>query len=82
LLPQAIVCYDAGMSDQSRDYLTALEAAAELGIPLRTLTYRLRQGLMRGEAVSPRLWLIPHAEVERWRGRGKLRPGRKPKTAQ
>jgi excisionase family DNA binding protein len=65
------------MTELQRDYLTAGQAAAALGLPLRTVRYRLQQGLMRGVLVSPRLWLVPRAEVERWRGHGKLQPGPK-----
>jgi excisionase family DNA binding protein len=61
-----------------RDYITISEAAAELGIPPRTLAYRLERGLMRGERVNARLWLVPRSEVEQWRGVGRLRPGRRP----
>ena len=70
------------MAEQERDYLTASEAAAALGLPLRTVQYRLRRGLMRGVAVNPRLWLVPRAEVERWQRQGKLRPGPKPRSAE
>jgi excisionase family DNA binding protein len=66
------------MSKVERDYLTVSETARALGLPLRTVRYRLQHGIMRGIAVSPRLWLVPRAEVEHWQGRGKLRPGRKP----
>ena len=68
------------MAEQDRDYLTASEVAAALDLPLRTVQYRLRRGLMRGVAVNRRLWLVPRAEVERWRGEGKLRPGPKPRS--
>ena len=70
------------MSEHERDYLTASEAASMLGLPLRTVRYRLQRGIMRGVAVNPRLWLVPRAEVERWRGEGKLRPGPKPRSAE
>jgi excisionase family DNA binding protein len=59
-----------------RDYLTIKEAAAILGVPGRTIAYRLQKGFMRGEHVNPRLWLIPRAEIERWKGRGALPRGR------
>ena len=70
------------MAEQERDYLTASEAAAALELPLRTVQYRLRRGIMQGVPVNARLWLVPRAEVERWRGQGKLRPGRKPRSAE
>jgi excisionase family DNA binding protein len=50
-----------------RDFLTVAEAAAILGVPGRTIAYRLQQGFMQGEQVNPRLWLIPREEVERWK---------------
>jgi len=62
-----------------RDYMTVSEVAAALGAPARTIAYRLKRGLMRGERVTSRLWLVPRDEVERWQGRGKLPPGRKPR---
>jgi excisionase family DNA binding protein len=66
------------MSENERDYLTAAEAAAILGLPGRTVRNRLQRGIMRGVAVHHRLWLVPRDEVERWRDRGKLPSGRKP----
>ena len=59
-----------------RTHLTVAEVAAALGIPKRTVYFRLEQGYMVGEHVSPRLWLAPRAELERWKGRGKLPRGR------
>ena len=35
------------------------------------------RSLMKGERVSPRLWLITRAEVEQWKALGRQRPGRK-----
>ena len=72
--------YNGCMSDAERDYLTAAEAAALLGLPGRTVRYRLERGIMRGVAVNPRLWLVPRAEVERWREVGHLRKRRKPRS--
>ncbi len=63
-----------------REYLTIAEAARALGLPIRTLQYRLLHGLMRGERVNPRLWLIPRAEVDTWKNRGRLQRGRKPRS--
>jgi excisionase family DNA binding protein len=62
------------------DYLTVTQAAAELGLAVSTLRTRLERGVMVGQRVHSRLWLIPRAEVERWRARGKLRPGPKPQA--
>jgi excisionase family DNA binding protein len=64
-----------------RPMLTVAETAAELGITVRGVQDRLNRGLMAGERVSPRLWLISREEVERWKARGKLKAGRKPKRA-
>ena len=61
-----------------RELLTVTETAAELGLTVRGVQERLRRGLMRGERVSPRLWMVPRAEVERWKALGRQRPGRKP----
>ena len=62
-----------------REYLTITEASAVLEVPLRTLRYRLLHGFVHGERIHARLWLIPRAEVERWRGRGDLPRGRRPR---
>ena len=62
-----------------RELLTVTEAADELGLTVRGVQERLRRGLMRGERVSPRLWMVPRAEVERWKALGRQKPGRKPK---
>jgi excisionase family DNA binding protein len=40
-----------------RTHLTVAEVAAVLGIPKRTVYYRLEQGYMAGEHVSPKRWL-------------------------
>ncbi len=63
----------------TRDMLTTGDAARELGISLRTLQHRLKTGALHGVNVGGRLWFIPRAEVERWKGQGKLKPGPKPK---
>lgn len=62
--------------------MTLTDAAKELGVDVSTLRYRLKRGDMRGEKVGPRAWMIPVDEVEAWRDRGRLKPGRKarPKT--
>lgn len=67
------------MVEGVRDLLTVAEAASELGLTVRGVQDRLLRGLMRGERVSPRLWMISRAEVERWKTLGRQRPGRKPK---
>ena len=59
------------------DYLTVTQAATELGITPDGVRDRIQRGLMHAERVNPRLWMIPREEVERWRGKGKLKPGPK-----
>jgi excisionase family DNA binding protein len=61
------------------DVFTVKQASSELGIPARTILYRLKIGEMQGELIDGQLWLIPRAEVEAWRQRGELRRGRKPR---
>jgi excisionase family DNA binding protein len=61
-----------------RPLLTVQEAATELGITVRGVQERLKRGAMQGERVTPRLWLIPRDEVERWKVLGRQQPGRKP----
>jgi excisionase family DNA binding protein len=57
---------------------TVAQAATELGVPVRTVLHRLKTGHMRGTQVDGRMWLIEAREVEAWRDRGHLRPGRRP----
>jgi excisionase family DNA binding protein len=67
---------------EDRDLLTVDEAAAALGVSAHAIRKRLLRGLMRGESIGSgrrRLWLIPRAEVERWRGVGQLKRGPKPR---
>ena len=59
-----------------REMLTVAEAADALGLTVRGVQERLRRGTLRGIHPSPRIWLIPRDEVERWRNKGKLKPGR------
>ena len=58
------------------DYLTVAEAAAQSGIPARTIHYRLRRGLVTGRLYG-RIWLVSKAEVAQWAGQ--FRRGRKPR---
>ena len=57
------------------DKMTAAEAARELGLTLRGVHYRLEHGLLRGENVAGRVWLIPREEVERAKVQGRMKPG-------
>ena len=59
-------------------YMTATEAAKELGLSLRGLQHRIKAGTIRAQRVSGRGWLVPREEVERYRGVGKLKRGPKP----
>jgi excisionase family DNA binding protein len=58
------------------DYLTVAEAATELGVAPRTILQRIAVGTMQAERVHTRFWLIPRAEVERWKGLGKYQGAR------
>ena len=60
---------------------TVAEVAELLGLSVRGVAHRLERGQMKGVKVNPRLWLVPRDEVEAWKGRGKLPPGRKPNVA-
>jgi excisionase family DNA binding protein len=57
------------------DDLTVKQAAAELGIPARTILHRLKTGKMRGQQLAGWQWVIPREEVERWRGQPRIKPG-------
>ena len=60
--------------------VTVTEAASELGVSGATINKRRQRGDMQGVKVNPRLWLIPADELDRWRGKGKLKPGPKRRT--
>lgn len=59
------------------DYLTVAQAAEALGVSVEVVRKRLQRGLMTGERIGARVWVIPRVEVDRWRTRGKLARGRK-----
>ena len=63
---------------EARPMVTVTEAASMLGMTPAGIARRLQRGAMRGVKVNPRLWLIPTEEVERWRERGRLKPGPQP----
>ncbi len=58
--------------------MTVQEAAAALGVEGSVIRRRLLAGTMKGIKVNNRLWMIPKREVEKWRRREPLKPGRKP----
>ena len=59
--------------------MTLTDAAAATGIKADTLKKRLAAGLMRGQSLGGRVWLVPREEVERVRAEGLLKRGRKKK---
>lgn len=61
------------------DYVTVAQAAKALGLTPDGVRDRIRRGDIEAVRVNPRLLMIPRAEVEKWRGRGKLKTGPKPK---
>lgn len=65
--------YTGGMEG----YLTVAEASEVLGVSVEVVRKRLQRGLMAGERVGARVWVVPRAEVDRWVPRGKLPRGRK-----
>lgn len=62
------------------DLLTVAEAAEAMGIGRQGVHDRIRAGMIQAVKPSARLLLIPRAEVERFRGVGKLPTGPKPGT--
>ena len=64
------------MAEGKRDMVTVAEAAQELGVSIRAVQNRIRAGEMEAEKVTPRLYLIPRFEVERWKPIGKRKGGR------
>ena len=57
-------------------YSTPKAAAAELGISAHTLRHQIRSGRLHAEESDGR-WLIPNAEIERYRSESLGQPGRK-----
>ena len=57
--------------------MTVQQAAEALGLSRRGIQERIERGEMAAERMGARLWVIPVEEVERWKGKGKLKPGPK-----
>jgi excisionase family DNA binding protein len=58
--------------------MTVIQAARTLGLSPAGIRRRIERGEMKAELISPRLYLIPAEEVERWQQLGKLKPGPRP----
>ena len=58
--------------------MTVTQAAEVLGLSPAGVRRRIERGEMKANLISPRLWVIPVEEVERWKQLGKLRPGPRP----
>jgi len=67
--------YHGGM--EHAEYLSVAEAAATLGMSASGVRTRLERGQMAGTKVGARAWIIPRAEVERWRTLGRQKTGPK-----
>ena len=55
--------------------MTVMQAAEALGLSPAGIRRRIERGEMKANLVSPKLWLIPTDEVERWRTIGRRKPG-------
>jgi excisionase family DNA binding protein len=60
-------------------YMSVSDAAAAIGISVTALYDRIRNGQVKAERVGRRVLLIPQEEVERLRGKGRMKPGPKPR---
>ena len=59
--------------------ITVSRAAQVLGVSRRRVLQFIQDGRLKGEQVTPRLWLLDAGDVSRF-GREERRPGRKPKA--
>ncbi len=59
--------------------MTVTQAAEALGLSPAGVRRRIERKEMRATLVSPRLWMIPTEEVERWQAIGRLKPGPRPR---
>lgn len=55
--------------------MTVRQAADELGLTPAGIRRRIERGEMAATLISPRLYLVPREEVERWRELGRQKPG-------
>ena len=62
--------------------MTVTQAAEALGLSTAGIRRRIERGEMQATLVSPKLWLIPTEEVERWRAIGRRKPGPSKRQAQ
>ncbi len=60
----------------SSDRITVAEAAALLGLSRQGVAYALQRGHLTGARVSPKLWLVDRASVERYRTAPRDKGGR------
>ena len=56
--------------------VTIAEAARELGVTPRTVQHRISTGEMAADKITPRFYMIPRAELDRWKAIGKRKGGR------
>jgi excisionase family DNA binding protein len=57
--------------------MTVREAAQALGMSARAIRNRIERGEMKATLLGSHMWVIPREEIERWRPRGRLKPGPK-----
>jgi excisionase family DNA binding protein len=62
------------------DEYTIAEAAQLLRMSVNGVRLRIRRGDMQARRIGARLLVIPASEVERWKQRGRLKPGPKPRA--
>ncbi len=60
--------------------VTVAEAATELGISTRAVLHRIAHGEIKARKLTPRMYVVPRAEIERWKPVGKRKGGRPPKS--
>lgn len=53
------------------------EISAELDVPATTIRRWLRDGLLKGQKVGPRVWRVEPSELERFKKAQSAQPGAK-----